>query len=180
MGYNSDELPLASDFQPLEGEANFGPPLTREVVGGAHIAPHCISVEDGQFILVDWAEGLPRHDAPGTRAIRFPHGLIIFGESFEECASRLVADQLGMETARARVIHVYSYVDEANHWHMEPLILTYVTGQPAPPQGASVVRSEIGPELPEGAGWRGKPPFEEAFEQFIGPQLSIVETTIAQ
>ena len=32
-GYHTDDLELASEFQPLESEANFGPPLTREVVG---------------------------------------------------------------------------------------------------------------------------------------------------
>lgn len=38
MGFNTDDLELSSDFQPVEGEANFAPTITREVVGGAHIA----------------------------------------------------------------------------------------------------------------------------------------------
>jgi ADP-ribose pyrophosphatase YjhB (NUDIX family) len=171
-GYNTDELELASNFQPLESEANFGPPLTREVVGGAHIAPHCICVEEDQFVLADWAEGLPRHDKPGTRAIRFPHGLMIFGESFEQCASRLVKDQLGMHVRKTRVVHVYSYVDDVNHWHMEPIMVTTVDGEPRPPAGATAVQSPVGAALPSGSAWRGKPPFEDTFENYIKPYLA--------
>jgi ADP-ribose pyrophosphatase YjhB (NUDIX family) len=171
-GYHTDSLELASDFQPLDGEANFGPPLTKEVVGGAHIAPHCITVRDDEYVMVDWKDGLPRHDKPGNRAVRFPHGLMIFGESFEECAERLVRDQLGMSVTTTAVVHVYSYVDDMRQWHMEPLILTGVDGDPAPPQGAAAVRHPIGPDLPEGAAWRGKPPFEETFAKHLQRHLN--------
>lgn len=167
MAYHTDELELASDFQPLEGEANFGPTITREVVGGAHIAPHCIAVQNGNFVLIDWPNGLARHDKPGARVIRFPHGLMRFGESFEACASRLVSTQLGMNVDLVRVIHVYSYVDSTNHWHMEPLLLTRVSGQANPPSGATTITAPVGPELPSGAAWRGKPPFEEAYRNFL-------------
>ncbi len=92
---HTNNLALASDFQPHEGESNFGPTITREVVGGTHISPHCITVKGDEFVLVDWAEGFPRHDKPGTRAVRFPHGLMLFGESFEYRAVRLIRDQLG-------------------------------------------------------------------------------------
>src|ERR1039458_5567290 len=105
MGFNTDELKLASDFQPLEREANFPPTITREVVGGAHIAPHAITVEGDEYVMVDWHEGLPRHDKPGTHAVRFPHGLIHYGETFEQCAERLVRDQLGMQTDSVEVVH---------------------------------------------------------------------------
>jgi hypothetical protein len=167
MSYHTDDLPLASDFQPLEGEANFGPPILREVVGGAHIAPHCITIQREEFVLIDWIEGLPRHDRPGARAIRFPHGLIKFGESFEACARRLVANQMGMEVVKTRVVHVYSYLDETNHWHMEPIVITRVDGEPIPPDKAHIVRCPVGPSLPTGSAWRGKPPFEETFTQYI-------------
>jgi 8-oxo-dGTP pyrophosphatase MutT (NUDIX family) len=167
MSYHVDELEKASDFQPLEGEANFAPPITTEVVGGAHIAPHCITVSDSQYVLIDWKNGLPRHDDPGDRSIRFPHGLIRFGESFKECAVRLVSEQLGMSIDTTRVVHVYSYVDDMDHWHMEPLILTWVTGEPEPPEDASAIYKSIGPSLPEKAVWWGKPPFEEAYNKYL-------------
>lgn len=171
-GYHTDELELASDFQPFEGEANFGPPITREVVGGAHIAPHAITIDtEGRFVLVDWYEGLPRHGKPGKRSIRFPHGLIRHGEKYEDCAARLVEAQMGLSASRCRVVHVYSYLDEANHWHMEPIILTYVTGAEEHWSDRELVRCPARPALPEGSAWVGKPPFAETFAEFIAPLL---------
>lgn len=171
MGFHTDDLPLSSDFRPEEGEANFPPTITREVAGGAHIAPHCITVQDTDYILVDWADGLPRHDPPGTRAVRFPHGLIMFGESFEECARRLVDDQLGMTVSTMEVIHIYSSVDEASQWHIEPLLLVNVTGSPHPPVGASAIRHPVGPTLPAGGVWRGKPSFDSTYHKYIHNRL---------
>lgn len=171
MGFNTDELELASDFQPIEGEANFPPTITREVVGGAHIAPHCITIEGDEYVLADWAHGLPRHDVAGERAIRFPHGLISFGESFEKCADRLVADQLGLDVVRMQVIHVYSSVDSSRHWHIEPLLLTWVSGDAKPPSDVTIIRHPIGPTLPEHGTWRGKPQFALTYEQFIKERI---------
>ena len=173
MSHNTDDLPLASNFQPLEGEANFGPPITREVVGGAHIAPHCITVHDGKFILIDWEQGLLRHDPPGRRTVRFPHGLIKFGESFEGCAARLVREQLGMQVEVVNVVHVYSYVDEMTQWHMEPIMVMTVVGTPRMPNQTKAVYWPIGPSLPLGGVWSGKPPFEETFHKFIAQYIGV-------
>src|SRR5207302_1054683 len=65
--------------------------------------------------------------------LRFPHGLMLFGETVEECAQRLIGDQLGLELKEATVLSIDSYVDEQNHWHLEPLILAEVEGTPALP-----------------------------------------------
>jgi 8-oxo-dGTP pyrophosphatase MutT (NUDIX family) len=171
VGYNTDDLELASDFQPLEAEANFPPTITREVVGGAHIAPHAITVEGSEYVMVDWQEGLPRHDKPGTRAVRFPHGLIRYGETFEKCAERLVSEQLGMRTESVQVVHIYSYLDEAPHWHIEPILLVRVSGTPRTPEKASVIRAPIGPQLPEYGKWWGKPPFDTTYQNYLRPHI---------
>ncbi len=172
-GYHTENLDLASDFELLEGEANFGPTITREVVGGSHIAPHCIAVKGNDYVLIDWSQGLPRHDKPGTRAIRFPHGLMRFGESFEECATRLINDQMGMVMESMNVVHVYSTVDDANHWHMEPILITRVSGEPTAPDSARILTHPIGSSMPEGWRWIGKPRFEEVVKKFIGPFLGL-------
>lgn len=171
MGFNTDDLHLSSNFQPLAGEANFPPTITREVVGGVHIAPHCITIENGEYVLADWRNGLPRHDQPGTRAVRFPHGLMLYGETFEESTRRLVVAQLGLTVSSSQIVHMYSYVDETPHWHLEPLLLTYVSGEASPPDGVKIVRHPVGPLLPEHGVWRGKPPFEDTFQQFIKDRL---------
>ena len=170
-GFHTDELELSSGFQPLPGEANFPPPITREVKGGTHIAPQCITVEGGDYVMVDWTTGLPRHDASGTRSVRFPHGLIHFGETFEDCARRLVSEQLGMHVENVDIIHIYSHVDETRHWHIEPLLLVAVSGTPAPPPGAAVIRNPVGPNLPSGGKWVDKAPFDFAFVNYIEKRL---------
>lgn len=175
MGYHVDDLERASEFQPHEGEANFGPPITTEVVGGTHIAPHAVTVRNGSFVLVDWADGLPRHDDPGDRSVRFPHGLMEFGETVAACADRLVSDQLGATVDSVRVVHVYSRVDDADHWHLEPLFLTRVSAPLDPPEGASAVETTVGPDLPDGAVWAGKPPFDETYSNHLADSLDAAE-----
>lgn len=172
MGYNTDDLELASPFKPLPGEANFGPTLEREVKGGAHIAPHAIMTDGERLAMITWRNGLPRHDQGGP-ATRFPHGLMHFGESFEQCASRLCADQAGAAVGKVRIACVYSYVDDANHWHMEPILVTWIDGNPTPRDPVEGVTWFEGPTLPPGAVWRGKPPFEGAYHDFILPLLKM-------
>jgi ADP-ribose pyrophosphatase YjhB (NUDIX family) len=165
---NDKDPPLASDFQPLEGEATFGPPILREVVGGTHIAPECITVNKGAFIMTEWPLGLPRHDK--ARTVRFPHGLIRVGETIEDCARRLVANQQGMNVDSVTVLDIDSYVDDAKHWHIEPLLWVEVSGVPKLPKEASRIVSFRGHQLPEGAVW-GQDSFDKAFSRFFEPLL---------
>lgn len=171
MDYSTKDLELASDFQPFEGEANFPPTITKEVKGGAHIAPHCITVQDGKYILIDWREGLPRHGKAGNRTIRFPHGLMKFGESFENCAKRLISDQLGMNTKHASVAYIYSYLDEENHWHIEPIMVVEVSGEPKTQDNVEVITHEIGNTMPEYFAWHGKDPFKDLYDQYLAKFL---------
>lgn len=118
MSFHTDDLDLASNFQPEEGEANFASPIMREVQGGAHITFELLTKQCGHFYMTRWPNGLPRHD-PDKETLRFPHGLIKFGETVEQCCTRLAYNQLGMELSSSRVINIDSYVDSANHWHIE-------------------------------------------------------------
>lgn len=165
---SESQFKLASDFKPLSGEANFGPPILTEVVGGAHIAPECVTVRNGKFVMVEWPNGLPRHDK--GRTVRFPHGLMCFGETTEQCAKRLIADQLGMNVDKVQVLRIDSYVDDMNHWHIEPLLLATVSGEPKlPPEASRIVLFE-GDQIPQGAVW-GEQTFKEAYANDIRPAL---------
>ena len=166
MGYNGEDLELASDFEPMEGEANFGSTITREVVGGSHIAPHCITLVGDRFVMVEFEEGLPRHDSSGP-TIRFPHGLMLFGETFEACAERLVLLQMGGVVESVRVAHIYSQLDEANHWHLEPILLVRIGGDLKLPNGVTRAVYFEGGDLPDGGVWRGKPPFTETYSNYL-------------
>lgn len=161
---NTDDIPVSSNFTPLQGEANFAPPITRELVGGAHIAPECVTTQDGQFVMADWPDGLPRHDDGHT--VRFPHGLMLYGETIEDCAKRLVSDQLGMKVDNVRVLNIYSYMDDAPHWHIEPLLHVEVSGGDDLPSGVSGLVRHSDRTLPEFAVW-GDGEFEKVYDEFF-------------
>lgn len=156
----------ASDFKPLPGEANFAPPIGIEVVGGTHIAPECITHQDDHFVMTHWPNGLPRHET--VESTRFPHGLIRFGESIEACATRLVESQLGMKVESVRVLEIDSYVDDMDHWHIEPLLSVVVSGDPHTPSGAGGVVRFTGTNLPPTAVW-GEASFSRVYLKYFAP-----------
>jgi 8-oxo-dGTP pyrophosphatase MutT (NUDIX family) len=157
MTHNEDAYELASDFKPLPGEACFPPTIEMEVVGGAHIAPEIVTRHEGRFLMVEWPQGLPRHET--ERTTRFPHGLMRFGESLEDCAQRLVADQLGMEVSKIQLLHLDSYLDERNHWHIEPIVLAEVSGEPKLNAAAGGLQYFDGDDLPEHSVWSSRENF---------------------
>jgi len=163
MNSNEDHK-LASDFQPEVGEANFPPPMNREVVGGMHIAPECFTVRNGVFVMTVWPNGLPRHEQ--VRSVRFPHGLMKFGETLEETAQRLVSAQQGLSVIRVSVLKIDSYVDEMNHWHLEPVLLVDVEGEPKLPKEAEELVEFSSSNLPEGSVW-GQESFQNTVRQHV-------------
>lgn len=161
-------LEKSSDFVPLPGEACFPPPIEVEVVGGLHIAPECITRKGLTFYMIDWPNGLPRHET--HRTVRFPHGLMRFGEGVLQCAERLVRDQLGAKVVRADVIRLDSYLDDKQHWHLEPILLVEIDGEPKPHGEARGVVTFEGYTLPGGSVW-GADSFRNLFEAKIVGQV---------
>ena len=127
-----------SKYRATNDEANFGAPIIAQVSHGAHITFELVANKNDTFYMTRWPTGLPRHDDP-PNVLRFPHGLIRFGETMEQCASRLVHDQLGMEVKSVKIVYLDSYVDEQNHWHIEPGCIVEVDGEPRLPDGASEI-----------------------------------------
>lgn len=129
-----------SGYRARHNEANFGKPIVTQIAGGSHITFEMITIRSRNFYMTRWPKGLPGHDDP-PNVLRFPHGLIRFGESLEACAKRLVRQQLGMSVKSAKIAYFDSYVDDLNHWHIEPCCIVQVTGTPVVPRGASEVIS---------------------------------------
>ena len=111
-------------------------------------------VAGGRFFATRWPKGLPGHDDP-PNTLRFPHGLIRFGESLEMCADRLVRRQLGMGVKNVDVAYWDSYVDKDGHWHIEPGCLVEVTGQHKVPRGASEIVTFTLNDVPDLTFWKG-------------------------
>ncbi|MCH7535107.1 MAG: NUDIX domain-containing protein, partial [Bacteroidetes bacterium] len=111
------------------------PGLKTEIIG--RMMP-LITQQGDRFYMTRWPSGLPGHDDP-TNTLRFPHGLMRFGESLDDCATRLVGEQLGMKVNAVEILYWDSYVDDYDHWHIESGCLVEVEGTPKLPEKASEV-----------------------------------------
>lgn len=158
----------ASKYSAKNNEANFGKPIVTQVTGGTHITFELITKKGNHFYMTRWPNGLPRHDDP-PNALRFPHGLIQFGETMEECASRLVSDQLGMRVKNVEIAYLECYVDDFDHWHIEPGCIVELAGKPRVPNLASEIVSFRVDELPDMTFWT-KSDFLELIEERL-PEL---------
>lgn len=144
-----------SNYRASHGEANFGKPIRTQVQKGAHITFECVTRTGGRYYMARWPRGLPGHEDP-PNTLRFPHGLIRFGETLEQCVRRLVRAQLGMGVRSVRIVEFDSYVDSTKHWHIEPCCLVEVTGRPNLPQGASDIISFGLRSIPQMTYWTRK------------------------
>lgn len=127
-----------SKYRAAPNEANFGRPIRSQIAHGTHITFEMITKRDGTFYAARWPSGLPGHDDP-PNTLRFPHGLICRGESLDDCARRLVQGQLGMGVRAVRLAYWDSYLDDYDHWHVEPGCVVEVTGRPRKPKQASEI-----------------------------------------
>ena len=152
----------SSNYRARNMEANFGKPIVTQVVGGTHITFELITKKGDTFYMTRWPNGLPGHNDPKD-VLRFPHGLIQFGETLEECASRLVAEQLGMKVKHAKIAYWDSYVDDLNHWHIEPGCVVELSGQPRIPEAASEIVTFTIKNIPPMTFWQ-----REEFLEIVG------------
>ena len=141
-----------SNYRATNNEANFGKPISTQVTGGTHVTFEMITYADEYFYVTHWPKGLPGHDDPPD-TLRFPHGLMRFGESLDDCAARLVQAQLGMKVNKAAVAYWDSYVDDHNHWHIEPGCFVEVFGKPVAPSGASEILRFTSDDIPKLTFW---------------------------
>ena len=139
-------------YRASAGEANFGKPIQTQVSGGSHITFELITKREQTFYATRWPSGLPGHDDP-PNTLRFPHGLIRVGESLDECTERLVRAQLGMRVTDVRMLYWDSYVDDHDHWHIEPGALVEVAGEPQLPDAASKIETFTASTLPNLTFW---------------------------
>lgn len=155
-----------SSYIASKDEANFGPTISEQVEGGSHITFELIATDGHNFYMTRWPNGLPGHDDP-ENVLRFPHGLIRRTESLEECASRLVKEQLGMSVKEVRIAYWDSYLDEHDHWHVEPGCIVFVSGKPKIPPQASEILSFTIDDIPDMSFWS-----KEDFLELAKTQLS--------
>ncbi len=128
---------MAFEYHYEHQEANFGPPLETEVAGGAHLTFDVLLRYQQTLIALRRPDGL--HDGP-KNALYFPHGLIRFGETVDECVQRLANEQGGgCEVVQTNLYTMPSWV-ENDHWH---ICLNVIATVAAPPAELSPDVSEI-------------------------------------
>ena len=106
---------MSYEYHYAHREANFGPPIESEVRGGAHLTFDVICRFQDQLVAFRRPNGL--HDGP-KNALYFPHGLIRFGETVDDCVQRLLDEQGGRAVALRTDLYTMPSWVEAEHWHM--------------------------------------------------------------
>jgi hypothetical protein len=132
------------------GEANFGPPLQREVSGGAHVTIECLMHMGQTLYALRLPEGL--HGCT-KNALYFAHGLIRFGEKLLECVQRLVSEQAYVNVTAIQPYTFSSWVDENNHWHMCLNVFANIAQVPAVSQRTSEVVAFTADAVPSDLEW---------------------------
>lgn len=111
-------------------EANFGPPIPKEVVGGTHITFEIILKKDKKFVALRRPNAIPEHELP-PKAKDYPNGLLYFchnliryGESVEECVKRIVKAQAGVGIKSYDIVDIESVVQaKDNQWSFIPYVV---------------------------------------------------------
>ncbi len=113
-------------------EANFGPPLQKQVEGGAHITVEIILKKGNKYIALR-RESIPGHEQPPhlkdnpKGLLFFCHNLIRYGESVEDCVRRIVKDQTGVGVKSSKVVYMDSFFqDKDKQWALIPHVIAEV------------------------------------------------------
>lgn len=124
---------MAYEYFYENGEANFGPPMSKEVQGGAHLTFDVILCDGTKVWAMRRPDGL--HDGPKD-ALYFPHGLIRFGETVDTAVARLAKAQGGARISRVEIYNLPSWV-ENDHWHLALNVFALLDGTPDGADGVS-------------------------------------------
>ncbi len=125
------------DYHWENNEANFGPPITDQVEGGTHITFEIVLRLDGEFVALRRPDGIPGHHEPPEAEehpdglLYFCHNLIRYGESLEECVSRIVRSQAGVAVDAVDVVDLESVVHEnQDNWGIIPHVIVDLSELP--------------------------------------------------
>ncbi|MBI2579360.1 MAG: hypothetical protein HYW27_00480 [Candidatus Aenigmarchaeota archaeon] len=122
-------------------EANFGPPISKEMDGGTHITFDILLKKDDKYFALR-RECIPGHEVPpeseGEKLLFLCHNLIHYGESVEECVKRIVKSQSGLEVVNCEIVDLRTVLMENSggkkmkQWGIIPFIIAKVDAKPEP------------------------------------------------
>ena len=154
-------------------EANFGPPVPKQVSGGTHITFEIILKKDNQFVALRRPNGIPEHELP-PQAKHYPNGLLYFchnliryGESIETFIKRTIKEQAGVGVKNYKILDISSEVqDKDDHWSFMPYVIAELADIPQTNQEVTEVLLFDKNSIPDDFGWWTKDELKEFFEEY--------------
>jgi len=157
-------------------EANFGPPVPRQVPGGVHITLEIVLKYRGKYIALRRPNGIPEHELPPQAKdypqglLYFCHNLIRYGESVEECVKRIVRAQAGVSVKDFRVAYIDSSVQKKDdQWAFMPHVIAELDEIPQTDSEITEVLVFNKNSIPEDFGWWDKEDLKEFLEKYDHP-----------
>ena len=113
-------------------EANFGPPIKKEVDGGTHITCEIILKKGEEYVALR-RQSIPGHESPPhiekhpKGLLFFCHNLIRYGETIEQCVKRIVKEQTGVNIKNFKIVDIDSELQEKdNQWAFTPNVIAEI------------------------------------------------------
>jgi len=157
-------------------EANFGPPLKKQVDGGTHITFEIILKKGGKYIALRRPDAIPGHEHPAKPKtnskgfLYFCHNLIRYGESVEECVRRIVKQQTGAAVSRLKIVHIDSFVQaKDNQWAFMPYVIAELEKIPESGTYGNKVTEVVQftkTSIPEDFGWWKNEEIKDFLEKY--------------
>ena len=154
-------------------EANFGPPLEKEVAGGTHITFEILLKKDDKYIALRRPDAIPDHEHPAkpknAGLLYFCHNLIRYGESVEACVKRIVKKQTGVGVINFKILDLDSELQKKDgQWAFTPYILAELEELPKPGNHGNEITEIIQFDknnIPNDFGWWTKEELDKFLKQ---------------
>ena len=145
---------MGAEYNWQNNEANFGPPLEKEVDGGTHITFDILLKKEDKYFALR-RECIPGHEVPPgseehPQGLLFVcHNLIRYGESVEQCVKRIVKTQSGVNVLSYQVVDLRTVLMEESggkqieQWAIIPFIIVEVDKTPEPGNYGNEVKEVV-------------------------------------
>ena len=166
-------IKMAFEYNWKNKEANFGPPISKQVNGGTHITIEIILKKGKKYITLRRPKGIPEHELPpelkthSKGLLYFCHDLMIYGESIEDCVKRIVKDQAGISVKNIKVLYIDSTIQKKdNQWAFIPHIIAEIDNIPKTNSEITEVITFTKNSIPEEFAWWSKKELKEFLDEF--------------
>ena len=163
---------MGFDYHWKNKEANFGPPLEKEVKGGTHITFEIILKSGEKYVALRRSNAIPGHELPPKAKdkpeglLYFCHNLIRYGESIENCVKRIVRDQAGINVESFELVDLESEVQEKDsQWAITVYIIAEVDKIPEKSPEVPEIVTFDKESIPDEFGWWTKEELKEFLEE---------------